>query len=40
MAEYAVAAGDREEFDGEIERWINDSWLEEYDERYMGLLLE
>ena len=38
IAEYAVAVGDREEFDGEIERWINDGWLEEYDERVHGVV--
>ena len=38
VAEYVVAKGDREEFDGEVGRWINDRWLEEHNEQVHGVV--
>lgn len=36
VAEYSVPSKAREQFDSELERWIEEGWLREYDEREFG----
>ena len=36
VAEYSVPSRAREQFESELERWIGEGWLHEYDEREFG----